>query len=266
MGNTEPSNTEPSGPERPAHPHPDSTVGLVNLWRVSGVAGEAPDTWLRLDVPEFQLWRASGIITGEWRASAGLFLATVFGASAQCVAVGTVPTVPWLESVTGHRATAAGWELTGATGERIATLTVDGAPTPVPAAADAYTAPPPVTADTRAALGRPVALPVGAVPATAADLTGRWVPVDLDARTHPFVHFDADGSWTGSDGCNGNAGRWAVSGSGAILATSGMSTMMFCEGAPVPSWVAQARLAVFDDGGLRLLAADGAQLGRLERG
>ena len=259
------SDSAPSEPQRPAHPE-SAVLGLVNLWRVSGVTDEDADTWLRLDVPEFQLWRTCGMITGEWRATGSLFLASVVGAGAECFAVGTVPNVPWLESVTGHRATADGWELTGTGGTTVATLTADGAPDPAATAAALFTAPPTVTADIRAALARPVALPAGAVPATAADLIGRWVPVGVPGPTDPFVRFDADGSWTGSDGCNGNGGRWAASGSGDLLATSGMSTMMFCEGAPVPSWVAQARLAVFDDGGLRLLAADGAQLGRLERG
>ncbi|TFC88967.1 META domain-containing protein [Cryobacterium sp. TMT3-29-2] len=77
--------------------------------------------------------------------------------------------------------------------------------------------------------------------------------------------FEADGTWTGSDGCNGSQGRWATDGAGTLLATSGVSTLIACEGAPVASWVAQARLAVIDNGELRLIDAGGSELGRLER-
>jgi hypothetical protein len=249
-------------------------TGLVDLWRVSGVAAEDVDTWLRLDETEFQLWRDCGVITGGWRASADLFLATVVGATGECFPVGTIPTAPWLESVTGQHATDEGWVLTGADGTTIATLTIDGAPDPHLDAARSFAVPPPAMVpgftepDGGAEPGRfhgPAALPADARPAAAADLTGRWVPAGLVAPTAPYVLFDPDGSWSGSDGCNGNQGRWAVNGRGDFLATSGMSTMMFCEGAPVPHWVARARLAGIDAGRLRLLAGDGTALGELER-
>ena len=257
-------NTE-SGRARPAQAEP-TAIGLVNLWRVSGVAGEGADTWLRLDVPEFQLQRDCGMISGEWRATDDLFLASVSAAGGDCVTDGSIPAVAWLESVSGYRATGDGWVLTGTDGTTIATLTLDGASGQIPAAVESDTEPPPITAHVRAALARPAPLPAGSTPATADDLAGRWVPASLDGPTDPHVLFTADGSWTGSDGCNGNQGRWAANGTGDLLATSGMSTMMFCEGAPVPSWLAQARLAVIDTGILRLLDVNGTELGRLERG
>jgi heat shock protein HslJ len=253
--------------EAPGEPAADSTaVGLVNLWRVTGAAGEAADTWLRLDVPDFQLWRDCGIIDGEWRATDSLFLASVGGSSGSCVVDGAIPEIPWLEAVTGYEAAGAGWVLTGADGAVLASLSIDGKPEAIPTAADFFTEPPTVTPEARAALARPAPLPEGATPAAAADLTGRWVPASFSGATDPHVVFEADGSWSGSDGCNGNSGRWAADGTGDLLATSGMSTLMACEGAPVPSWLAQVRLATLDDGGLRLLDGDAEELGRLERG
>ncbi|TFC05618.1 META domain-containing protein [Cryobacterium adonitolivorans] len=245
----------------------DSTsIGLVNLWRVSGVAEEEADTWLRLDVPHFEVLRDCGMIMGEWRATDTLFLASVNGASGACGANGTIPEVAWLESVTGYQPTDAGWELVDAVGTVVASLTVDGEPDPIPSAVDSFTEPPPITDAVRAALRRPVAVPDGSTPATTDELTGRWVPPSFDGYTEPHLLFEADGSWTGSDGCNGNQGRWTTDGAGALLATAGLSTAMGCEGVLVPSWVAQARLAVIDDNQLRLLDADGVELGLLERG
>jgi hypothetical protein len=250
-----------------ASPGTDSTaVQLVNLWRVTGAAGESTDTWLRLDVPDFQLWRDCGMIDGEWRATDSLFLASVGGSSGSCVVDGAVPDVPWLEAVTGYEAAGDGWALTGADGAVLAGLSIDGKPDPIPTAADWYTEPPQITADVRAALARPARLPAGATPAAAADLIGRWVPASVSVDTDPHVVFEADGSWRGSDGCNGNAGRWATDGTGGLLATSGMSTLMACEGAPVPSWLAQVRVAALDAGELRLLDGEGKELGLLVRG
>lgn len=260
--------SDPAGSPPPVGPGStaqSTSIGLVNVWRVSGVADEQPDTWLRFDAHEFQLWRDCGMIMGSWRATDTLFLAYVHSSTDSCVTDESIPEVPWLESVTGYRPAGDGWKLTGADGAVLASLTIDGKPDPIPTAIDTLTEPPPITADVRAALARPAAAPAGATPATADDLAGRWVPVGFTGYTDPHALFDADGTWTGSDGCNGNAGRWAVDPTGALLTTGGMSTLMACEGEPVPSWVTEARVVVLDDGRLRLLDADGTELGLLER-
>ena len=237
----------------------------LNLWRVSDAAGEAPDTWLRIDLGEFQLWRHCGMISGSWSATDTLFLASVTSSGDACTAAGAVPTVDWLEGASTYRRTGAGWELAGANGAPLATLTIDGAPKPITSVAEFYTQPPVVTNEVRTALGPPAGLPRGSAPATAAFLRGRWVPADRSFDTHPQVTFDADGSWTGSDGCNGSKGRWAVDDHGRLLTTSGFSTEIGCAGAPVPSWVATARRAASDGDRLVLLGQDGADLGRLTR-
>ncbi|MBX0300890.1 META domain-containing protein [Cryobacterium sp. 1639] len=261
--------SDPAGSSPPVGPGStaeSTSIGLVNVWRVSGVADEEPHTWLRFDAHEFQLWRDCGPISGSWRATDTLFLAYVNSATDECVPGASLPELPWLESVTGYRPAGDGWDLTGADGAVLASLTIDGTPDPIPTVIDSLTEPPPITAEVRAALARPAAAPADATPATAEDLAGRWVPVGFDDYTDPHALFEADGTWSGSDGCNGNAGRWVVDPSGTILTTGGMSTAMGCAGELVPSWVIDARVAVLDDDRLRLLDADGAELGVLERG
>ncbi|WP_166784010.1 META domain-containing protein [Cryobacterium suzukii] len=242
-----------------------AAIGLVNIWRVSGAADEKPDTWLRLEAPAFQLWRDCGMIDGSWRATESLFLASTYGASGECVTGATLPRVAWLESVTGYRAAGASWELTDANGAVVATLTIDGNPDAIPTAAEFYTQPPVITAAMRETLRQPASLPPEFTPASSDDLVGRWVPVSPSGTSDSHVFFAADGTWTGSDGCNGGQGRWAADGHGALLSTAGASTLIACEGAAVPYWVAQARLTSVDDGVLRLLDAAGAELGQLKR-
>jgi heat shock protein HslJ len=239
-------------------------LGLVNLWRVADAAGEADETWLRLDAHEFQLWRDCGMIMGSWRASDSLFLASTNSASGEC-ATETIPVVEWLESATSFTETADGYELRANDGEVLSSLTIDGAPEPIDTAAEFYTQPPEITDEVRVQFAAPAELPSELEAAKADALTGKWVPT-TSAPTDPHVVFEPDGTWIGSDGCNGGSGRWAVSSTGEFLATSGPSTLMFCEGAPVPSWVAQASAAGIDaDGQLHLFDAAGAALGVLTR-
>ncbi|HEY9523474.1 MAG TPA: hypothetical protein VIR33_09545 [Thermopolyspora sp.] len=240
-------------------------LGLVNLWRVTGAEGEAADTWLRLDAQEFQLWRHCGMITGSWKASSGLFLAAAWGAMGDC-ANGSRPTIPWLERVSGFVAISGGYNLVDASGHTVAALTIDGAPKPIPTSAEFFTQPPPITEAVEKAFRTPSPLPAGVKPATADALLGTWVPVAYAVKTDPHVTFTTDGRWEGSDGCNGGGGRFALGERGMLLTTAGPSTLIGCEGAPVPAWVAQATSSGFDRDWLLLFDLDGNEVGRLERG
>lgn len=106
-------------------------IGLVNLWRVSGAAGEEDPVWLRLDAGEFQLWRDCGMIMGSWRASDTLFLASPFGGMGDCVST-TMPEVGWLEKAAGFEIAPEGFDLVDAAGVVVASLSIDGAPEPIP--------------------------------------------------------------------------------------------------------------------------------------
>jgi hypothetical protein len=51
-----------------------------------------------------------------------------------------------------------------------------------------------------------------------------------------------------------------------MVTTAGPSTLIGCEGAPVPTWLGQATSAGFDRGWLLLFGLDGNEVGRLDRG
>ena len=242
-------------------PGTSSAIELVNLWRVTGAEGETADTWLRIDKSEFQLWRECEMISGSWRATEGLMIASVFSASGSCASDG-IPSVHWIDAITGYQATNGGWQLVDATGSPIASLTIDGAPEPIDTAAEFYAEPPEVTDETRQFFDEAVALPASLAVGA---LEGQWAAEGVDTSTGAGVEFAADGTWTGSDGCNGGSGRWTTDLAGSFLATSGASTLMACDGAFVPSWVSTALLAGFDGDVLVLLDSGGAELGRLVR-
>lgn len=102
-----------------------------------------------------------------------------------------------------------------------------------------------------------------------AELVGRWVPTDGAGRgalQRPFVDLAADGTYTGSDGCNGTHGRWSAGPGGELDVALGPSTRMACEDmVAVPYWFAAAARTRFDDQILVLIDAAGADVARLER-
>ena len=241
-------------------------VGLVGLWRVADAEGEGERTWLRLAAGSYQLWGdCGGFSEGGWRASSRVFVA-----STPFAAVGACPIDPWpdgegwLEAARAYRPSADGWELLDADGDVVARLRVDGAPDPIATALPDYARPPEVTSSVRAVFAEPAPLPAPLRAATADDLVGRWAPAGWGLRG-PHVVLAADGTYTGSDGCNGASGAWGVDEGGWVLATSGISTMIGCDGAAVPSWLASAARAGFDGATLVLVDAEGAEIARLVR-
>ncbi|HUS23005.1 MAG TPA: META domain-containing protein, partial [Aeromicrobium sp.] len=123
---------------------------------------------------------------------------------------------------------------------------------------------PTITAPMRAAALEPPPLPAGSEPATAQQLTGRWVPANKpDSRA--FVAFEDSGTWHGSDGCNGAGGRFAVGSGGRLLTTAGITTAVACENSRLPSWVDDASRAGFTRGQLVLYDASGNELGQAVR-
>ncbi|MFF8346370.1 META domain-containing protein [Cellulosimicrobium funkei] len=241
-------------------------VGLVGMWRVSGADGEGPDTWLRLDAGQYMLWGDCGAyVEGGWEAAGRAFVASdPYAAAAACGAAG-IPEVPWLRTVVAYEPDGAGWRLLDADGDVVAGLQVDGAPAPIPDAAEHFAQAPEVTDDVRAAFDPPAPLPGGLAPAEVRDLVGRWEPA-ARSSTDPHVVFHEDGTWSGSDGCNGGGGAWALDDGGRLLATTGLQTLMWCEGESVPGYVASAARAGLDGGRLVLVGPDGTEIARLVRG
>lgn len=241
------------------HGYSADPVELIGLWRVEA-DGEPDETWLRMEAGSFQLWRGAGFDDGNWDASETHLVATTWGHVGEDHGV---LGAEWLDGTHAVRRTEDGWQLLTDDGEPIATMTVDGAPEPIGSASDDYAQPPELTDDAREALRPPEPLPEDLEPATTADLTGRWVPADTSYATDPHVILHDDGSWGGSDGCNGVGGGWAVPEDGRLLSTAGPMTAIGCEGAPVGWWLAGASLAGLDGDVLVLLDRDGTELGRL---
>jgi hypothetical protein len=127
---------------------------------------------------------------------------------------------------------------------------------------------PTVTDEVRRAYAAAAPLPARLTPVTAASLLGRWRPDPALAKVNPlspYVEFRDGGQWQGSDGCNGQGGRWAAGPAGAFVATSGISTMIGCDNVPVAAWMDSARRVGLDGKILVLLDGAGKEVGRLRR-
>jgi heat shock protein HslJ len=64
-------------------------------------------------------------------------------------------------------------------------------------------------------------------------VVGTWELEGIDTnaaiyRDRPVVRFDNDGTWAGSDGCNGLSGTWRVSNDGTFVADSGFQSLVGC--------------------------------------
>ncbi len=253
-------------------------VGLVNLWRVTGAEGEDADTWWRADADGYDLIRPCGVLSGGWRATADQFLAgDPYSWHEACGETSSRPSVPWLVEAVAYQPDGDGWRLLAADGSVLATLRVDGTPGPIPSAGDSYREPPEVSDEVRAALAPPAPLPAGLDPVTSDTLVGRWDARAEDLTSinaggtpspnpYPYVEVLDDRTWTGTDGCNGSGGAWAVGDDGWLLITGGASTLMACDGAPVPAWFSSAARAGLDGDELVLTDHDGATIATLVRG
>ncbi|PJJ63626.1 META domain-containing protein [Compostimonas suwonensis] len=99
------------------------------------------------------------------------------------------------------------------------------------------------------------------------DLVGTWVTGEsYGVGVNPFLDISEDGTWQGSDGCNGTAGTWEIASDGALTTTAGPSTMIYCGGAPLPTQFSQAKKAKLDGSSLLLQDAGGATIVELTPG
>jgi len=88
--------------------------------------------------------------------------------------------------------------------------------------------------------------PTGA-PATNTDIVGTWVVSPEEAATtEPFLTVAADGSWAASDGCNVVSGTWELAADGTLTTTAGPSTLIACDGKPLPALFTNATSASID--------------------
>ena len=258
-----------TGPQLTVAAAPDP-ASLVGWWRVDGTEQVVLIDPAGLEIQDPELTTGGGLtLTGAWRADPdGRLLATVdtvFGPAFD-VAPGSMSDVvadhapEWVDAAVAFRVDGDQRMLLGADGAEVARL-VPHEPVAGSGVVDPGRQP---TDAERRGFGPAAPLTDGLRPAEPADLVGRWVP----DGPHSAAYFELaeDGTWTGSDGCNGTGGAWLATG-GAFLATkSAVSTLMACpDMLDVGSAVGGARRVAFDGTALVLQDADGRTSGPWQR-
>jgi hypothetical protein len=235
------------------HPPSADPMSLVGRWYVRG-AGEAPGTVLVVG-SAMTLNRRCGNVDTTWQASAsGLFVGYVDGWAMSC---GTkrMPTVGWLDRAVGYRIDGVDRLLVDADGATTARLV------PAPGATPSLS--PYERKQLRARASAPAPVPGGLEPATTGDLLRRWVPV-RGGNGKAYVTFGADGRFRGSDGCNGQAGKYLVGEDGELIAVSGPQTLIGCDNVEIDGWLGSAGRAALDGSTLVLLDAHAHEIARLK--
>ncbi|MDF2444665.1 MAG: hypothetical protein JWR01_2868 [Subtercola sp.] len=103
-------------------------------------------------------------------------------------------------------------------------------------------------------------------PASTSTLPGTWIVADTYASPdQPFLTFERDGTWTGSDGCNDSTGTWSMDTTGVLTTTSGPQTQIYCDGAHLPLFLIDSVSARFDGTDLTLVGHDGSELVKVHK-
>ena len=261
-----PSAPPASAPPASAAPaDPSEALALVGRWHVDA-PGAAAGTALVLG-EDLAVFLPCGVLDGAWEADGrqSLFIASTYGGDSTCFAGPGSPTPTWLTAARGFAVDGEQRLLLDAAGRAVVRLRPGARPTVGPNRSEDAAAEPQVTPELRARLADPAPLPRDARPVTPEQLQRRWVPVDVgNAKVH--LTFSAGGDYTGSDGCNGQGGRYALGGQGRLLATGGPSTAIGCDGAPVGAWADGAARAGLVGEELVLYDSAGEVLGRLRTG
>jgi heat shock protein HslJ len=249
----------PTSRPGPGGPSDTDPVALLGEWAVAGTE-ETGEVRLRFGTREFHAALACGGLFGGWKANAaGQLLADISGTEGDCEAVMDGPGAKpaWLLRAARFRFEGGEAVLLDGQGNILARLS------PRPVSDDL-----PVGPDDSAAVAafRAAPLPAGLTPATSQTLVGQWLPLDPGPTRpqQPFLGVKADGTWEGSDGCNGLAGRWVGGPDGLVLATIGLSTLMACDNDPTPAMFAEASRTGFDGEVLVLVDAAGAEMARFQ--
>ncbi len=236
---------------------------LVGLWVV-----DAPDeedgALLQIgsseDPASLALWRDCGSSSGTWVAAGTALLMEPWD-----IATGCTPEfdaeAAWLVDTRGYAVDGETVSLLDADGDALATLTTD---TEHGSGSIDGPSRPELDDAQLAALDEVPPVPDGVDPAGADDLVGTWVPGG-DAAPEAEITLAADGTYTGSDGCNGTSGRWAQGQDGRLLVTAGVSTMMACDGMHLVG-LAMAAWAEVDGDTLTLYDVSGAVVDEAVRG
>jgi heat shock protein HslJ len=104
-------------------------------------------------------------------------------------------------------------------------------------------------------------------------LAGSWRPVRLDGFTalkaarpdDPILTFNSDGTWTGSDGCNGLQGTFTIGQRGEFTARIGAQRLVGCDNVPHTAILQAAKRIVSNQTTLQFFAGDGREVARYAR-
>ncbi|ONI71639.1 hypothetical protein BWI15_15895 [Kribbella sp. ALI-6-A] len=104
--------------------------------------------------------------------------------------------------------------------------------------------------------------------AVSEQLAGTWRPLKMDgvnglktARPdNPTLTFNSDGTWTGSDGCNGISGTFTIGQRGEFTGTAGNQRLIECANVPHTAVLQAARRIAADRTTLKFYAADGREV------
>jgi hypothetical protein len=104
-------------------------------------------------------------------------------------------------------------------------------------------------------------------------LSGSWRPVKLDGFVSlkadrpedPILTFSPDGTWSGSDGCNGISGTFTLGQRGEFTSRSNGQRLVECDNVPNTAVLAAAKRISSDQTTLWFFAADGRQVATYAR-
>ncbi|QIK83939.1 META domain-containing protein [Sanguibacter sp. HDW7] len=253
--------TQPTTIDEPAPVALTDAREAVGTWTVSGTTADKGAV-VQIGYG-MTLWLDCGRVDGSYLLGAdGTLLTDAWSGSGTC----DIPNLPaWLDDAASLATAGDDLVLLGADGAATATLTPGGTPK-VPAHDSPDLAQDPVLDDALRSALDPAspALPAGVTAATTDELVGRWLPAEpVGDPEASHLTLAADGTWVGSDGCNGVSGLW-LSDKGSWRAIAGPQTLIGCEGVQMPVFASGARAAGLDaDGRLVLVDAQGAELVRL---
>lgn len=101
---------------------------------------------------------------------------------------------------------------------------------------------------------------------TSNNLVGTWIPEEgfqdlpAEALERSYVAFAQDGTWKGSDGCNGLGGTYRLQGDFTFAAQQGGRDLVKCAGVQNGDLLIQATKVDMSDDSLTFRAGDGAKL------
>jgi heat shock protein HslJ len=97
-------------------------------------------------------------------------------------------------------------------------------------------------------------------------IVGVWtVKRDFKTPEQPFVSFAQDNSWSASDGCDRVYGSWKVSSTGRLSVSESTHAALTCDGAMLPTAVAQGSHVRLSGDSLTLTSSDGSAKTTLQR-